>query len=72
MLQTKMEMRINSEDYVQVVLITEFVEEDGQNETLAFNELLDATSVEQANDYVKYYEERGVKVLRVTTGTYTG
>lgn len=72
MLQTTMEMRINSEDYVQVVLITEFVEEDGQNETLAFNELLDATSLEQANDYVKYYEERGVKVLRVTTGTYTG
>lgn len=72
MLQTKMEMRINSEDYVQVVLITEFVEEDGQNETLAFNELLNATSVEQANDYVKYYEERGVQVLRVTTGTYTG
>ncbi|KLA04804.1 hypothetical protein B4086_5762 [Bacillus cereus] len=72
MLQTTMEMRINSEDYVQVVLITEFVEEDGQNETLAFNELLDAKSVEQANEYVKYYEERGVKVLRVTTGTYTG
>ncbi|PGR83489.1 hypothetical protein [Bacillus cereus] len=72
MLQTTMEMRINSEDYVQVVLITEFVEEDGQNETLAFNELLDAKSLEQANEYVKYYEERGVKVLRVTTGTYTG
>ncbi|PGT89877.1 hypothetical protein [Bacillus thuringiensis] len=72
MLNTWMEMREHSEDHIEVLLITEFTDKDGELETLAVNNMVDATSKEQAEHYVTYYEEQGVKVKRVTYEAYTG
>lgn len=72
MLNTWMEMRVHNDDHIEVLLITECTWKDGSKETLAVNEMLNATSKEQAEHYVSFYEEQGVKVKRVTYEAYTG